>query len=139
MTTTEVACCCAVLLCLCCAIHLSLPATPNDYVWLGCVADEGDEGKPGLPSTVLGDYALNYIQPTACASAAKRAGKRFFGLQGGGCRAGTSLINALRHSSKRGKCTALCAPDYICRGGGRNPLSTSLYVLKTGKGEPWAV
>lgn len=120
-------------------------ATPNDYVYLGCVADKGDYippewmegykvGNPGLPPLLL-KSSNAYMTPTTCASASKRAGKRFFGLQRDSCRAGASLISALRNSARPGVCTTLCAPDYICRGGGKDPLSTSLYVFKTGKGK----
>jgi hypothetical protein len=122
-----------------------LPATPNDYVYLGCVADEEDvvyydepkPGQPGLPSMLLTVYNEEYLNISACASAAKRVGKRFFGLQRDICRAGAGLINALRHSATPGACSTHCAPDYVCRGGSRDPLSTSLYVFKNGKGEPW--
>jgi hypothetical protein len=118
-------------------------ATPGDYVYLGCVADQDDlvfnpkdgqlkPGTPGLPSLLL-VMGSKYMAPTTCASAAKRAGKRFFGLQRHTCRAGPSLINALRHSARPGVCNTWCAPDFICRGGG--PLVTSLYAFKAGKGE----
>jgi hypothetical protein len=123
-------------------IDLAAPTGPNDYVYLGCVADQYERnqvdvngGTPGLPSLLL-HAGNNYMPVTTCASASKRAGKRFFGLQRSFCRAGTSLVSALRHSAKPGVCTALCAPDNICRGGslGHAP-ATSLYVFKTGKGE----
>jgi hypothetical protein len=122
--------------------------TPNDYVYLGCLADQEDTiwdskesktvyGKPGLPSLLLRLYNEKNMDVTACASASKRAGKRFFGLQRDTCRAGISLINALRHTARPGMCDTLCGPDNICRGGSRqDPLvSTSLYVMKTGKGK----
>jgi hypothetical protein len=122
-----------------------LEATPNDYVYLGCLADQDDwyyntktyeyqAGAPGLPSLLL-TLSGTYMNATTCATAAKRAGKRWFGLQQDTCRAGPSLINALRHSARPGVCKTQCRPDYVCRGGGKDPLATSLYVLKSGKGE----
>lgn len=130
---------------LCCAVLMTAKATPGDYIYLGCVADQDDlvyddqesrqkAGTPGLPSLLLTTRDM-YVTPAGCASAAKRAGKRFFGLQRHTCRAGVSLIKALRHSARRGVCDTLCAPDNICRGGGKFPLATSLYVSKAGKGE----
>jgi hypothetical protein len=125
--------------------------TPNDYVHLGCVADVDDGSDafnyfpppkpPALETYVLTNQTPEGLNLTACASAAKRAGKRFFGLKPRVCRAGGSLISALRHSARAGRCQALCEPDGTCRSleeGGRgswDPASTSLYVLKTGKGE----
>jgi hypothetical protein len=136
--------CFAVLCCLWCCI---VEAISNDYVYLGCVADQDDvvfnpkegrlkPGTPGLPSLLL-TMPGTYMAPITCASAAKRTGKRFFGLQEDTCRAGPSLINALRHSARRGVCTTWCAPDLICRGGGKTyqGVATSLHVFKNGKGE----
>jgi hypothetical protein len=136
------------LLCAC-AGCVVFPVTASDYVYLGCIADESDvttgphgyaPGAPGLESLLLESRATPNGSPTKCASVAKQAGKRFFGLQGRSCRAGSSLIRALRHSDKPGQCTTLCAPDNICRGGHASieqggPVATGLYVLKTGKGE----
>jgi hypothetical protein len=93
-------------------------------------------GRPGLPSLLLASEA-GYMNVTTCAAASKRVGKRFFGLQRYDCRAGTSLINAVRHGEGGYRCNTLCAPDYVCRGGGKDPIATSLYVLKNGKGELW--
>jgi hypothetical protein len=103
-----------------------------------------EDKKPALESYLLTTYAsINMldntnIDLTACASAAKRAGKRFFGLKPFVCRGGSSLIRAVRHSARPGTCQPLCG-NGACRADGGmgswDPPSTSLYVLKTGKGE----
>lgn len=139
-----------------CLLLCKLPVGPNDYVHLGCVGDVVDKTVLPLydwprsqklalesflfPVIVLpNDQPLN--RPTDCASAAKRVGKRFFGLTPYSCRAGSSLISALRHSAKPALCDNLCDDEgsFTCRedgGGGNYDIpSTSLYVLKAAKGE----
>jgi hypothetical protein len=142
MRSADTACCIGVLFASGACVS---KATPNDYVYLGCVADQDDSfynpkqdryqtGTPGLPSLLL-MYSGRYMNVTTCASAAKRAGKRFFGFQQDTCRAGPSLISALRHSARPGVCKPQCARGYVCK----FPLATALYVFKTGKGELWMV
>jgi hypothetical protein len=83
--------------------------------------------------------ATTPVDTTYCASAAKRAGKRFFGTKiGTFCMGGGSLIRALKASARKGVCDQPCAasdpPERKC-GGGWGNQAMSLYVLKTGKGE----
>jgi hypothetical protein len=123
---------------------LQQPVAANAYVHLGCVADILDGSdvsvygvsskQPALESFLQKGY--DRVDPPTCASAAKRAGKRFFGLRYEACRAGSSLISALRHSARPGTCGNQCALDVPCfEVGNGSPPSLSLYALKTGKGE----
>jgi hypothetical protein len=119
----------------------------DDYVYLGCVGNvpenptQGDAPAPALETPLVSGTIP--VDTTDCASAAKRAGKRFFGTSASSlCMAGSSLIRALKHTYKRAVCDQPCAdtdlPGRRCGGGGDN-YATSLYVLKSGKGEGcWA-
>jgi hypothetical protein len=91
---------------------------------------------PGLEAQLL--HGNNAVDTTYCASAARRAGKKFFGTKiSTFCMGGNSLVRALRYSKKRAVCDQPCAasdlPEHKC-GGGWGSQSMSLYVRKTGKG-----
>jgi hypothetical protein len=121
----------------CCAVG------PNDYVFLVCVADIHynpeyvDPSAPALGTQLL--HGNLPVDTTHCASAAKRAGMKFFGPQFSTyCMGGNSLVRALRYTNRPAKCILTCAasdlPGRTC-GGHWDAIATSLYVLKSGKGE----